>query len=72
MKQAWFYADPECGIIRDEFGGTHVYEDTGKTLAEDNPWHFQAPIYLAWLHGFTGWLHGISCSMVAKYYKEDR
>ena len=65
---AWISIDPEAGLYHDEFGGTHVYEDTGKTLAEEFPeWHFECPWWAALLLDVTGWIHGRAQRLVSRW-----
>lgn len=50
----WIYKDPECGYQIDDFGGTFVYPDTGRTLANDSPEsYFQVPQWAAWIFSLT-------------------
>lgn len=68
MKKAWFSCDPESGIQRDEFGGTHVYERSGKTLAEESPERYwQSPIYLAWMLSAVDFQRNMVCRLIAKH-----
>jgi len=61
-------ADPNSGTYRDEFAGTYVYEDTGKTLADESPeYHFQVPLWSAWLVQLTGWFHSRAQRIAGKY-----
>lgn len=67
---AWIQIDPECGLIHDEFGGTHIYEDDGLTLAQMSPEaYFQVPWWAALILDFTWWLQGKAaqlCVLVKK------
>jgi hypothetical protein len=68
MRQAWITKDPESGLVHDEFGGTYIYEDCGKTLAEQFPkLYFQAPIWAVWLLDLTAWLHNLAAQLCARW-----
>lgn len=68
MKTAWMYKDPECGVHEDEFGGTHVYEDCGQTLAEQYPdMHFQCPWWAAVILRLTARMHSWAQCFVTRW-----
>ena len=73
MKKAWFKLDPEHGFQRDEFGGTHVYPDTGRTLAQDAQKgeyrYFQAPMLVAYVFSVACFLKCIASRLLAKHYR---
>ncbi len=59
MARRWINEDPEAGDYVDDFGGTHVYEETGMTLAEEFPEHYyQVAGWRAAILELTAWLHG--------------
>ena len=65
MKKVWFYLDPEYGLQEDHHGGTHVYEDTGRTLADDWPEaYFQAPLWVAVMFRIACWIKGCAVELV--------